>query len=74
MGHGVDVTRRNYLHVVRAYKRRGRVPVERQIADARTALGVGVAASALHERQRPASSSKQKLSSLQVVRAQRRAV
>ena len=72
MGHGVDVMRKTYLHVVRAYKRRGRVPVEQQIAMARASLGVDVAAASLHQRLEPAVDARKKLINLQAVRTARR--
>lgn len=73
MGHSVDVMRRTYLHAVTAQKRRTRVPVEQQIAEARSDLGVDVAASALHERLPAVASAGPKLIDMQAVRATRRA-
>jgi integrase len=73
MGHSVEVMRSTYLHVVNAQKRRSRIPVEEQIAEARAALGVDLAASALHERLSPVAAARPKLIDMQAVRAARRA-
>lgn len=75
MGHTVETLRANYLHVISAARRvKKRLPVEVQIAEARTVSGSSVSASSLHDRLMATAPPMAKLVDLQAKRQRRRAV